>query len=317
VAHGETVNGLTVDEDNIVQSLVYKINHNELMASKVVAYNGQYTVDENGAKVLKNPQTTDHYLVIESVKEGVAGKFDGRIVVEDANAADNAIEVRKDKILSKRGYDNTHLEIFDRELKLKSGKLKPLTENITTNNPNNLFITYKEKLDNLARALSDMAGAFIQNDDESYVSGVSNVDVHNDRAKQVKIGLFSGGTINSLKFNDGLVDGLTQEKLDYLASLQWKTDIDIDRDGGNLTSFSKYNQTLRVQIAEDKEQLDLRKQTQDAVTSALQGSYDKLIKVDKDEEMMNLIKFQAAYEANAKLITMIDEMLNTILNMRR
>ena len=72
-----------------------------------------------------------------------------------------------------------------------------------------------------------------------------------------------------------------------------------------------------MQVSEDKENVDFRKSTQDAVTESLQNAYDKLTKVDKDEEMMNLIKFQAAYEANAKLITMVDEMLATILGIRR
>ena len=37
--------------------------------------------------------------------------------------------------------------------------------------------------------------------------------------------------------------------------------------------------------------------------------------VSLDEEMVNLVKFQHAYEAAAKLITTVDDMLNTVLNM--
>jgi len=93
--------------------------------------------------------------------------------------------------------------------------------------------------------------------------------------------------------------------------------INIDDTGENLTSFSRFVQSSRVQIAENKESIDFKKETQDAVTNSLQNTYDKQVKVDKDEEMMNLIKFQSAYEANAKLITVIDEMLVTILGMKR
>jgi len=39
--------------------------------------------------------------------------------------------------------------------------------------------------------------------------------------------------------------------------------------------------------------------------------------VDKDEELIELIKFQKAYEANAKIITVIDEMLETLLGLKR
>ena len=38
-------------------------------------------------------------------------------------------------------------------------------------------------------------------------------------------------------------------------------------------------------------------------------------KVDPDEEMINLLQYQAAYEANAKIITAVDEMIQTLLAM--
>jgi len=38
--------------------------------------------------------------------------------------------------------------------------------------------------------------------------------------------------------------------------------------------------------------------------------------VDMDEELVDLMKFQTAYQANAKVITAIDEMINTLLGMR-
>jgi flagellar hook-associated protein 1 FlgK len=37
--------------------------------------------------------------------------------------------------------------------------------------------------------------------------------------------------------------------------------------------------------------------------------------VSVDEEMTNVLKFQRTYEASAKLITVADEMLQTILSM--
>ena len=61
---------------------------------------------------------------------------------------------------------------------------------------------------------------------------------------------------------------------------------------------------------------DFLMESQSAVVESLQFNYDQLTKVDNDEEMINLIKFQAAYTANAKIITVVDEMLETLLNIR-
>lgn len=60
VTAGELVNGLTVDKDNIVQALTYKINNNSVMQNNLIAYNGQYSIDEDGNKILMSPQTDDH-----------------------------------------------------------------------------------------------------------------------------------------------------------------------------------------------------------------------------------------------------------------
>ncbi len=326
----ETYTDIEVTKDNVVRAMVAKINITPEIALKVTAYNGQYELDKDGNKILTNDPlhseydsvtpNKERYLVIESDIAGDKGEFVGKLIVEDDTNTDGTMDVNevvKNSVISIKGTDDVHLAIFDRELSLKSGKLKPLTENLTTTSNGNLFTQYKDKLDELARSISDMAGSFIENSDGTYVSGNVKVDLHNDRATRVDIGLFTGSSVDTLVFNDGKVTGLTQDKLDYLSTMQWNKNIDFDGTGKNNTSFSDFNQTLRVQVSEDKENVDFRKSTQDAVTESLQNSYDKLTKVDKDEEMMNLIKFQAAYEANAKLITLVDEMLATILGIRR
>ena len=310
---GDTVADYTVDKDNIIQALVHKINNDTTLKASVTAYNGQYSLDTNGNKVLETPTTTDHYLIIESNVEGDEGAFEGRMVVTDSGITS---ELDKNSLVSVDGTDNVTLRIYERDLTLKNGSLKPTFDNLITANTNNVFASYKERLDNFAKSLSDLSNSFIQNSDDTYVYGTTAVDVHTDNASRIDIGLFSGSTVKTLEFNDGIVSNLTQEKLDYLSSLQWKTDIDFDGTGNNNTSFSEYNRELRVSVAEDKENSDFKKDTQDSVINALQNAYDKITKVDKDEEMMNLIKFQAAYEANAKLISIVDEMLNTILGMK-
>jgi len=58
----------------------------------------------------------------------------------------------------------------------------------------------------------------------------------------------------------------------------------------------------------------------DTVTSVYNAtllSYESTSKVNIDEEMVNLIKYQTAYGASAKVITTIDEMLNTLLGLKQ
>ena len=56
---------------------------------------------------------------------------------------------------------------------------------------------------------------------------------------------------------------------------------------------------------------------QSVVEKMLQRQRDSVSGVSLDEEMTDLIKFQKAFEASAHLITTVDEMLTTILNLQR
>lgn len=62
-----------------------------------------------------------------------------------------------------------------------------------------------------------------------------------------------------------------------------------------------------------KSQLD----STENILKTLQNIYDKKTKVNIDEEMTNLIKYQRAYQANAKVIQTADEILQTTLDLKR
>lgn len=141
------------------------------------------------------------------------------------------------------------------------------------------------------------------------------------------MGLFSGSDVKTLKFDQDAVNDLDQVDLDYLATMQFKKDFYFngkpqgsttagyeDDDKGSLAEFF---QALRVGVSTDKENNDFLKETQEAVKQSIQSNYDQIVKVDNDEEMLNLIKFQAAYTANAKIVTTVDEMIQTILGIKR
>ena len=249
-------------------------------------------------------------LVVRSNVEGEKGAFDLRIVVQDDKRV-----ISRDETRSKDGLDDIHVEVFDERLESKSGTVKALSENLITTDEKNKIYQYKQQLDNFAKALSDQSDQYIRNMDGSYIYGEYDMDRLNGPRGVRNLDLFSGSNVRTLEFKDASVPGLTQEDLDYLTTIQWREDINFDGEHGAETSFSKYYQKLQVNIASNKEDNDFTKETQEAVTISLNNNYDKLTKVDKDEEMVKLMEFQAAYEASAKLITVSDEMLQTILNM--
>ncbi len=310
-----------IDSTNYIRALKYKINHDSNISEKVVAYNGNYAMDPDGNKV--DASTSDKFLLIEAKVDGEIGSFEGRISITKmtGTVVDDRQTVFKDEYQSAEASDKVSLEIFGQEVKISSGSVKAQIDNLSTNATNNKFIHYKEKLDNFARAMSDMFDKYVKTGTDEYLYGHVATDEYNGTANIKNLNLFSGSSVKTLTFNENAVNDLTQADLDYMATIQWKKDIGFDgfaQDGTNIdgTSFSEFFQELRVNISSDKQNNDFLLEAQEIVEFSLQSSFDRLTKVDSDEEMVNLIKFQAAYTANAKIITVVDEMLNTLLNVR-
>lgn len=170
-------------------------------------------------------------------------------------------------------------------------------------------------------ALSDPSKKIFTYDDFSVVGTTAQI-VPEYEDSLYNLNLFSGSDVKSLNFNSDVINDLDQIDLDYLASLQWKDDVSFtqkaqDRNNNDSVSISEFYQSIRVSISSEKESADFILTTQSEVKQSLEATYESLVKVDKDEEMTALIQFQAAYTANAKVITIIDEMLQTLLGIKR
>jgi flagellar hook-associated protein 1 FlgK len=322
--------GATVDASNYVRALSHKINTTTGLSNLVTAYNGNYETDVNGNKSeIDNIQ--NNFLLIESKVDGPTGNFEGRItLVEQADVNDPSTISEKKNFFADDDYSSesesrTFLSIYDQEITVKGGILKPQLDNLDSTSYNNKIQDYKDKLDSFAQTLSDLTDKYIKTGDDEYIYGdtsIDSVDAPYLGSEVKNIGLFSGGNVRSLTFNENAVNDLNQNDLDYLATLQWKKDISFtgeeqDPTVHSVSSLSEFFQDIRINVSSDKESNDFLLKTQEGIQASLESAYDQLTKVDSDEEMVNLIKFQAAYTANAKIVTVIDEMLQTLLGLKR
>lgn len=311
----------TVSASNYQRALVHKINSDEQMQDLVVAYNGNYSIDSaTGNKVTDNTQ--DNFLVIESKETGTDSKFIGRVAIEEKTGT--TVEARnsfyKDDTQSSEAESRAYVAIYEKEIPVKRGILKAQVQNLDSTNENNHFQQYKDKLDAFAQTLGDLTDSYIKTGIDEYVYGESSSD--ESLGEIQKLELFTGASVKTLKFNKNNVNDLTQQDLDYLSVLQWKKDISFegkaqDPNSLQVSTFSDFFQDIKVDIASDKEGNDFLLGTQKEVSNSLTVTHDEIVKVDKDEEMVNLVKFQAAYTANAKVITTIDEMLKTLLGLKQ
>ena len=84
---------------------------------------------------------------------------------------------------------------------------------------------------------------------------------------------------------------------------------------GASTTFDNYYSALASGVGNDVRTAAANREYEEAMVTHLENYRESISGVSLDEEMVNLVKFQHAYEAAAKLITTVDDMLNTVLNM--
>jgi flagellar hook-associated protein 1 FlgK len=98
---------------------------------------------------------------------------------------------------------------------------------------------------------------------------------------------------------------------------QWACDrINGNTEGNITTSVEGYYHAMAGSIGTISGSISREKSFDDVMVGKLSEMRDSLSAVSLDEEMANLIKFQHAYSAAAKLISTADEMLTTLLDLK-
>jgi flagellar hook-associated protein 1 len=228
---------------------------------------------------------TSNNLIITSKTTGEEGKFDIAISVNGTKITKNSNSIEAE--------NNVSLAVYNNDLNLSSGSLKAITNELTSSTSN--IYSYQNSLD-------DFAKTFVETVNSSITTPISGIATP----------LYYGSSVDSMSFISDNVNSLTNDDLENLAQIQWNDDITI---GNSKTSFVDFYKSLLVTISSNVEDNGFKLESQNAVVNSLETTYNNLTKVDPDTEMINLLQYQAAYEANAKVISTVDEMLQTLLNM--
>jgi flagellar hook-associated protein 1 FlgK len=86
--------------------------------------------------------------------------------------------------------------------------------------------------------------------------------------------------------------------------------------GGGTTTFYGYYTRIVADIGSATAYAGVEARANETVAMELENYRESISGVSMDEEGVNLIKYQRAYEAAAKVITTVDSMLATLINMR-
>ncbi|MGD9573727.1 MAG: flagellar hook-associated protein FlgK [Thermoleophilia bacterium] len=84
--------------------------------------------------------------------------------------------------------------------------------------------------------------------------------------------------------------------------------------GTSTTTLDGFYQQMVARIGVDTDQASRMAEVQQGVLDAAQARRDGVSGVNLDEEMTDMVRFQKSYNAAARMITTLDEMLETIVN---
>ncbi len=82
-------------------------------------------------------------------------------------------------------------------------------------------------------------------------------------------------------------------------------------------SIEAYYRYSSSRVASDANQSSVNKAAAEVLNKTVINEFKSVSGVDMDEELVNLMKYQAAYQANAKVITTVDRMIDTLLGMKQ
>ena len=87
--------------------------------------------------------------------------------------------------------------------------------------------------------------------------------------------------------------------------------------GGGTATYDDFYRALVTDVGNQVQSAIGYADHQSVMVESLENYRDSISGVSLDEEMLNLIKFQHAYDAAAKLVSTVDEMIETVMNMTR
>lgn len=183
---------------------------------------------------------------------------------------------------------------------------------------------YMESLDTLALTLADEIN-------QIHRSGFGIPENSGD-APPTGLDFFTGTGAGDLTLNSlitastiaaaATADGVPGDNSNALAisGLQNRLTHDSIAVDGNLenigsTTIDGYYAALVAKVGADVQNAQSQSGFQAAVVDNLENYRESVSGVNLDEEMVNLVKYQQAYEASARLIRAVDELIDTVINL--
>lgn len=300
----EDANNLRDDRDSLVDKL-----------SKIV------NIESKEVQVQSKDGTTRDKFVI---------KLNGQNLVDDFEARTLKVELRDDKINSE-DIDNLYnikwtdgLE-FDEKDKNLSGELKGLLDmrdgrGSTGGNEYKGIPYYISKMDKMVRGFANSLNSLYgKQDDGSFDSSVQlfKVELNADGTQN-----YDSITAKNFSISDLIKDSSSNIKVNYSglsnnSNNDLLTDLLAQKDNGNMfgdCGAKEYMISMFSELGVNCSEAQMYLKSQENITQNIQNQRLAVSQVSTDEEFMNLIKYNQAYQAAARVISTMDEIYDLTIS---
>lgn len=121
---------------------------------------------------------------------------------------------------------------------------------------------------------------------------------------------------SSMQGYNAPIDG-NNKVANAMVQLQYSTLSFYSKNGNSMEeTIEGYYSALTTKIGSDASSANSNYDTNEALYNSVYEQHQSVSGVNKDEELANLIKYQSSYSAAAKIITTIDQMLETLLGLK-
>ena len=297
-------------EANIELNIQSEITNLNRLMEGVATMNGQILVAESNGEAANDLRDQRDLLITDiseiaeiSVIERDDGTKDLILAGRTMVARDTVTKFESSYAETSDGYEMTIVtQGFHQEVSLSPGKLEGLM------NSRDVHIKdVRERLDKVAANLIESVNSLHTQGRTSISSGQS---------------FFSGDSMQSIEVNATLVDnpnmvatGITTADGDNTIALAIAALSTEGSGGDDSQSIGEEYRSLLTVVASKRNSYEFLVENQQNVVSSLETKMASVSGVSLDEEGANLVRYQNSYNAAAKVISTVQTMYDTLLNM--
>ena len=228
-----------------------------------------------------------------------------------------------DKINKVSATDTGQLKVNNTNIEITSGTIKGSQEalveiDVKKQDLNNLAFTFATAVNAVhSDGKEDGMKFFELGTDGNYAASIRVKQEILDDVTKINAGKNIGTDVGGDGTRAQAIAALQNTKLDYSASpaeMKYnETTMMIDNQPGGSTVAGAYNDSV-TQMGIVKQQSDNMVDSQGSLVSLLEARRDSVSGVSINEEVTNTITYKSAFEANSRIISVVSEMLDTLIN---